>query len=37
MEIDLYNHVVPVHYLERMKQHSKDQGMIKRLSGLRML
>ena len=37
MKIDLYNHVMPVRYLELMKQHSKDQGIIKRMSGLRML
>ena len=37
MKIDLYNHVMPVRYLEMMKNHSKDAGIIKRMSGLRML
>src|SRR5262249_5319262 len=37
MKIDLYNHVMPVRYLEMMKQYSKDQGLIKRMSGLRRL
>ncbi|MGH8648206.1 MAG: amidohydrolase family protein [Burkholderiales bacterium] len=37
MKIDIYNHVMPVRYLEMMKLHSKDAGIIKRMSGLRML
>ena len=37
MKIDIYNHVMPVPYLELMKQHSKDAGIIKRMSSLRML
>jgi predicted TIM-barrel fold metal-dependent hydrolase len=37
MKIDLYNHVMPVRYLAMLQQHSKDQGIIKRMSGLRML
>ncbi len=37
MKIDIYNHVMPVRYLEMMKSHSKDPGIIKRMSGLRML
>jgi len=37
MKIDIYNHVMPVRYLEMMKSHSKDAGIIKRMSGLRML
>jgi aminocarboxymuconate-semialdehyde decarboxylase len=37
MKIDLYNHVMPVRYLEMMQQHSQDQGIIKRMSSLRML
>jgi aminocarboxymuconate-semialdehyde decarboxylase len=37
MKIDIYNHVMPVRYLEMMKTHSKDAGIIKRMSGLRML
>jgi aminocarboxymuconate-semialdehyde decarboxylase len=37
MKIDIYNHVMPVRYLEMMKSHSKDAGIIKRMSSLRML
>ncbi len=37
MKIDIYNHVMPLRYLEMMKQHSKDQGIIKRMTSLRML
>jgi len=37
MKIDIFNHVMPVRYLEMMKSHSKDAGIIKRMSGLRML
>jgi len=37
MKIDIYNHVMPVRYLEMMKSHSKDPGIVKRMSGLRML
>jgi uncharacterized protein len=37
MKIDIFNHVMPLRYLERMKQHSKDQGIIKRMTSLRML
>jgi aminocarboxymuconate-semialdehyde decarboxylase len=37
MKIDIYNHVMPVAYLEKMKQHSKDPGIVKRMSSLRML
>lgn len=37
MKIDIYNHVMPVRYLEMMKQHSKDAGIVKRMSSLRML
>jgi predicted TIM-barrel fold metal-dependent hydrolase len=37
MKIDIYNHVMPVAYLEMMKQHSKDPGIVKRMSSLRML
>jgi predicted TIM-barrel fold metal-dependent hydrolase len=36
-KIDIYNHVMPVKYLEMMKQHSKDPGIVKRMTGLRML
>src|SRR6266705_5017601 len=37
MKIDIYNHVMPVPYLDMMKQHLKDQGILKRMSNLRML
>ena len=37
MKIDIYNHVIPMAYLEKMKQLSKDPGIVKRMSGLRML
>ncbi len=37
MKIDLYNHVMPPRYLEMMKQHAKDPGIIKRMTSLRML
>jgi uncharacterized protein len=37
LKIDIYNHVVPQPYLERMKVLSKDAGIVKRMTGLRML
>jgi aminocarboxymuconate-semialdehyde decarboxylase len=37
MKIDIFNHVMPVRYLEMMKTHSKDAGIIKRMGSLRML
>ena len=37
MKIDIFNHVMPVRYLEMMKAHSKDPGIVKRMSSLRML
>ncbi|MGH8739848.1 MAG: amidohydrolase family protein, partial [Burkholderiales bacterium] len=37
MKIDIFNHVMPQAYLELVKQHSKEPGMVKRMSGLRML
>ena len=37
MKIDIYNHVMPQAYLDMMKQHLKDQGILKRMSNLRML
>jgi predicted TIM-barrel fold metal-dependent hydrolase len=37
MKIDIFNHVMPVKYLELMKEHSRDQGIIKRMMSLRML
>ena len=36
-KIDIYNHVMPPRYLELMRQHSKDPGIVKRMTGLRML
>ena len=36
-KIDIYNHVVPKPYLELIQQHSKDPGIVKRMTGLRML
>jgi aminocarboxymuconate-semialdehyde decarboxylase len=35
--IDIYNHVMPESYLEAMKIHSKDPGLAKRMSSLRLL
>ncbi len=37
MKIDIFNHVMPLPYLEMMKQHLKDQGILKRMTNLRML
>ena len=37
MKIDIFNHVMPVKYLDMMKQHSKDPGIVKRMASLRML
>lgn len=37
MKIDIFNHVMPRAYLELMKTHSKEPGMVKRMSSLRML
>jgi uncharacterized protein len=37
MKIDIFNHVMPQAYLELVKAHSKEPGMVKRMSGLRML
>jgi aminocarboxymuconate-semialdehyde decarboxylase len=36
-KIDIFNHVMPQAYLELVKQHSKEPGMVKRMSSLRML
>ena len=36
-KIDIYNHVMPPRYLELMRQHSKEQGMVKRMTNLRLL
>lgn len=35
--IDIYNHVIPVPYLEQMQQQGRDPGMIKRMSNVRLL
>ena len=37
LKIDLFNHVIPPAYLELVKQHSKEPGMVKRMANLRML
>jgi len=37
MKIDIFNHVMPAAYLELVKQHSKEPGMVKRMTGLRLL
>jgi len=37
MKIDIFNHVMPMRYLEMLKTHSKDPGIVKRMSNLRML
>src|SRR3954466_579331 len=37
MKIDIFNHVMPPAYLELMKEHSKDPGIIKRMTGIRVL
>ena len=36
-KIDIYNHVLPMRYFELVKAHSKDAGLVKRLTNLRML
>jgi len=37
VKIDIFNHVMPQAYLELVKSHSKEAGMVKRMAGLRML
>ena len=37
MKIDIYNHVLPKAYLDLVKQYSKEGGMVKRMSSIRML
>ena len=37
MKIDIYNHVVPLAYLDMARQHSKDQGIVKRMTDVRLL
>jgi uncharacterized protein len=36
-KIDIYNHVTPLPYLEMVKQHSKDTGLVKRIASIRMV
>jgi aminocarboxymuconate-semialdehyde decarboxylase len=36
-KIDIYNHVMPPAYMELVKQHGKEPGIVKRMSSLRML
>jgi aminocarboxymuconate-semialdehyde decarboxylase len=36
-KIDLYNHVMPLPYLELVKSHYKDPGIVKRISSIQML
>ena len=36
-KIDIFNHVMPQAYLELVKTHSKELGMVKRMANLRML
>jgi aminocarboxymuconate-semialdehyde decarboxylase len=36
-KIDIYNHVLPPEYLELVKTHSKDAGIVKRMVNLRLL
>ena len=37
VKIDIYNHVMPPAYVELVKTHGKEPGMVKRMSQLRML
>lgn len=36
-KIDIFNHVMPVAYLDLLKANSKDAGIVKRMAGLTML
>ncbi len=36
-KIDIFNHVMPQAYLDLVKSHSKEPGMVKRMASLRML
>ena len=36
-KIDIFNHVMPASYLELVKTHSKEPGMVRRMSSLAML
>jgi len=35
-KIDIYSHIMPRRYLELMKEHARDPGLVKRMSNLRM-
>ena len=37
IRIDAYNHYLPPSYLELLKQHSKDSGIVKRMASIRAL
>src|SRR5258708_20019153 len=37
IKIDAYNHYLPPSYLELLKQHSKDSGIVKRMASIRVL
>src|SRR3979490_2320942 len=37
IKIDAYNHYLPPLYLELLKQHSKDSGIVKRMASIRVL
>jgi aminocarboxymuconate-semialdehyde decarboxylase len=37
IKIDAFNHFIPPAYLEMLKQHSKDSGIVKRMAGIRVL
>ena len=37
VKIDIYNHVMPPAYVDLVKTHGKEPGMVKRMSQLRML
>jgi predicted TIM-barrel fold metal-dependent hydrolase len=37
IKIDAFNHFIPPAYLELLKQHSKDSGIVKRMAGIRVL
>ena len=37
MKIDIYNHVMPPKYLDLVKEHAPDPGLVKRMTGIRML
>ncbi|MFA7680291.1 MAG: amidohydrolase family protein [Pigmentiphaga sp.] len=36
-KIDIYSHVLPTAYLDVVKQHCKDPGLVKRMTSIRML